>query len=167
MYYTKNWLLRGVWLHLVDDDEVVVVGRAVFRVFLSVDGHVGADLILRADFPPPRAHLRGFRVVRHAVADDGDEASAGGEHLQRLLDVLAANADCVLSVRALGVGERRIHHDDGRTPDFALADERVEHRPEVFRVEVVDLRGDAELFEGLGASVRVEFVEDEFRAREV
>ena len=76
---------------------------------------------------PPCADLRRFRIVSHAVTNDCHKAATGCEHVQCFLDVLAAYANSILAIGALGIAERRVHHNHGRPLHLAFAYNRVEH----------------------------------------
>jgi hypothetical protein len=93
----------------VDDDDLVVERGAEAGVLLAVDADVGAHVIAAADFRPPVT--KPGPIAGHAAAHNGDQASAGLESQEGLLDVAGSEGRAVSGDSASGGREGWVHYD--------------------------------------------------------
>ena len=139
---------------LVNDENLIIEGGAVFGVFGAADADVGAHGVGLLHPGPPGAE--GGAVVGHAFTHDGDEAPTGVEAFERLLDVnrrvvgIARTGDA-----AGGRRERLVHHHN---VSLHLDRQRVVQLLGVFREHAGEA---AEGFQEIPAAVG-EFVDVDF-----
>jgi len=84
----------------VHDDDLVAERGAESGVLLAVDADVGPHVIAAPDFCPPVTEAG--PIAGHAAAHDGNQASAGLQSQEGLLDVSGSEGRAVSGDTASG-----------------------------------------------------------------